>query len=1003
MTIRPFSFKNEFLFVSKPTITTTTDIRKAAPHTNFSSGSSCRLVNQIYDDFIDGSIVWQPDVLWNVCKRALDNSVSQIVDIGCGNGEKLVHYFEAEKFKTVGIDFHNSLVRAKTEFPNRSWLECDLTSSTDLRMLELDLNLKKAVYFVLSDVIEHIDDPRPTLAWVRTLLLLNPANRLFISTPDRLRQGYVKPQASSPNRAHVREWSLAEFEEFIVAAGFELVEAGHTRCNQFDQNNSSLIVETSCSNSYYEKFLSAQFNVKAGCQPRHLIITKEYAGFHSTGGIGTFVAEQRATLAVGSSLCLFAGHSRAEDRQKLVDLDLIQLEKLTADEAQQTTPLEDLVLDAVWHLLFYFESISTIHYADYQGIGVRVAQAKASGVLPRQLSLAVYCHGATHYLENANQTWFGKSHSGVAEKEKLSIELADKVIYPTHFLKLLYDQHGIEVNERNSCIYRYPYALAEKNQIADLRIDTIVFYGKQNAMKGFDLFLESLRAVKTETLRNFGIGRVVVIGPSESRSEYASGLMAELGQTIKFETFEKLGRDEAQFKVSELSDSSLFVLPYLGDNHPYALLDIAFANGLTTMLSAGGVPEMFPYQFREILTCKPTADSLAALIIKLLTLPTDALNQLRLSFVESMREIQKGINERYKELMVDFELSNKPNAVVINRTISVIVPVFNTELRMISDLIVGLNAQIFKPIEVIFVDDCSDESYVLALKKLVSEQLDLNYRFISHATNLGLAAARNTGLHAATSDFIATIDSDDVPLARFLKEGVTALQLNPSSIAAVAYLKAFNDGEDFNEQSVNVYTYRPIGDGVIAAQLDNQLGHANACFHRADLIHIGGWDQSSRAMWEDWAVYLKIVSKGFKISIIPKVQCLYRVRANSMVRTYGKWEAMRRLASNTFGLSKFETYRLQSFMRSFDAKNFELELRRQEQRLQHQLIEANEREAQLVSERDRILGAFHTVQSRRSVVLVNAITRIFSKIPFLKALVLFLLDLLFGVWRRLKN
>jgi len=68
-------------------------------------------------------------------------------------------------------------------------------------------------------------------------------------------------------------------------------------------------------------------------------------------------------------------------------------------------------------------------------------------------------------------------------------------------------------------------------------------------------------------------------------------------------------------------------------------------------------------------------------------------------------------------------------------------------------------------------------------------------------------------------------------------------------------------------------------------------------------------------MWEDWALFLKLASSGHKIGIIPQVDCLYRVRKQSMLRTYKVWPAMRRLARNTAGLSRFEGFRLQAFMR----------------------------------------------------------------------------------------
>lgn len=196
---------------------------------------------------------------------------------------------------------------------------------------------------------------------------------------------------------------------------------------------------------------------------------------------------------------------------------------------------------------------------------------------------------------------------------------------------------------------------------------------------------------------------------------------------------------------------------------------------------------------------------------------------------------------------------------------------------------------------------------------------------IRHAENKGLAAARNTALAAATTEYVINVDSDDVPLNDFVRDISRALASCDDVIAATPYLAAFDDEDDFNRLRKGGYVYRPLGDGVIASQVDNNLGHANSGFKRAPLLLFGGWDESSKSMWEDWALYLKITSSGKKIAVVPKAGCLYRVRASSMLRTYSTWPAMRRLARNMEGLPRFENFRLQSMMRYQHAQGVELE------------------------------------------------------------------------------
>ena len=98
-------------------------------------------------------------------------------------------------------------------------------------------------------------------------------------------------------------------------------------------------------------------------------------------------------------------------------------------------------------------------------------------------------------------------------------------------------------------------------------------------------------------------------------------------------------------------------------------------------------------------------------------------------------------------------------------TFSVIVPVFNVApyLRMCLDSICAAAKRAFgndvaKAMEIICVDDGSTDGGADILDDYREQ-----YRFIRviHQENIGLGAARNTGLEAAKGDWILFIDSDD--------------------------------------------------------------------------------------------------------------------------------------------------------------------------------------------------------------------------------------------------
>lgn len=932
------------------------DVRLVTPEQNFGCGGAAREINALYEDVLHSHVIWQPDVYAEACAVAEKFGIKRIVDVGCGNGEKLVHYFPMSQFQTVGLDFHGSLVLAKNTYPEGNWVECDLNSSRDLARVFNEMDPDEPVLLILSDVIEHQPDPRLLLSQLRTVLLRNVANRLVMSTPDRALLGYESYGTYPENRAHVREWTHDELVSFCQAAGFQVERSGRTRANQFDEKYCTIYVQLCCESSQYVEFLRGAGLLHGTTLPRHLLLTAEYAGLCSTGGIGTFVAEQRLTYGVDNTICLFIGQQFEFDTELFQRLQLIRPQVLV-DEIDLSLPAEDLAFKAALQLLFYFPNISKIEYADYQGLGCRIAQAKCASLLPPTVQVIVHCHGATHYLENANETWYGSSHFNAAEREKISIESADKVVFPTVFLRDLYRESGIEIAEEKVMLLRYPYHFEPVEIKKTEQADTIVFFGKRSTMKGYSLFLAALAEDDGQLLK-LGIQRIVLIGPQVAETQEDIARLSKLRSHFVVLEFTSYGRSDAIDQLRSYASNAFCIMPYLGDNHPYALLDVTFAGVLPLMLRAGGVTELFAEPFDRVLLADPTETALLTAMKTLAKLSKDERQRLRVNFLANMLSTQAGINDAVREFG-ETAVQTLIQPPVGKATI--IVPVFNTDLRFISDLVFGLNNQSLPASEVIFINDASQVGYARDLEELLQQELNLPYRIISHPVNKGLAGARNTGLNAANTEYVINVDSDDIPLNDFVRNIVCRLDAEPRCAAAVPYLKAFDEETDFNKQLFGGYVYRPLGDGVIASQLDNNLGHANSGYRTSVLREFGGWDESEKSMWEDWALFLKLASTGHRIGIIPQVACLYRVRKQSMLRTYKAWPAMRRLARNMGGLSRFESFRLQAVMRHG---------REEESALRLELIRLREQVLSMHSELTRVCAehAVLTQELNRSSV-----------------------------------
>ncbi len=91
--------------------------------------------------------------------------------------------------------------------------------------------------------------------------------------------------------------------------------------------------------------------------------------------------------------------------------------------------------------------------------------------------------------------------------------------------------------------------------------------------------------------------------------------------------------------------------------------------------------------------------------------------------------------------------------------ISIVIPVYNIEL-WIGRAINSVISQCYNNIELIIVDDCSEDNSMPIIKELL---VDVNFpvKYINHTQNSGLSAARNSGIEAATGDYIFFLDGDD--------------------------------------------------------------------------------------------------------------------------------------------------------------------------------------------------------------------------------------------------
>ena len=93
-----------------------------------------------------------------------------------------------------------------------------------------------------------------------------------------------------------------------------------------------------------------------------------------------------------------------------------------------------------------------------------------------------------------------------------------------------------------------------------------------------------------------------------------------------------------------------------------------------------------------------------------------------------------------------------------NDLVTVVIPVYNSK-NTVAKAVASIQAQTYKELEIILVNDGSTDESLEICNKLASE----DPRIIVHSQeNGGLSAARNKGISLATGKWITFVDSDDV-------------------------------------------------------------------------------------------------------------------------------------------------------------------------------------------------------------------------------------------------
>lgn len=175
--------------------------------------------------------------------------------------------------------------------------------------------------------------------------------------------------------------------------------------------------------------------------------------------------------------------------------------------------------------------------------------------------------------------------------------------------------------------------------------------------------------------------------------------------------------------------------------------------------------------------------------------------------------------------------------------------------------------------EIIVCDDGSTDELDRALSPYLNQ-----ITFLRQA-NAGVSAARNAAVRAASSDFVALLDPDDLYSLDRMRAIAELATARPDLDVITTDVLAEVDGRPVGRQSEQ-HPF-PLDAGAQRAEILRHSYLSCPAIRRERLLAVGGFDETLR-IGEDWDCWIKLVLDGCLVGLIDEPLYHYRLGHGSL-------------------------------------------------------------------------------------------------------------------------
>ena len=224
--------------------------------------------------------------------------------------------------------------------------------------------------------------------------------------------------------------------------------------------------------------------------------------------------------------------------------------------------------------------------------------------------------------------------------------------------------------------------------------------------------------------------------------------------------------------------------------------------------------------------------------------------------------------------------------------VNVIIPTFNRENKVGRAISSVLN-QTFKDFKIIVVDDGSTDG-----TKDVVSRFGWRVTYLALSSNLGVSAARNTGIKKSKAPFIAFLDSDDYWLPEKLAVQTDFFETNPNAMVCQTQEIWIRKGRQVTPQKKHIKKTGDIFEPSLKLCL---VSPSSVMIKRSLLKKVGLFDENLPAC-EDYDLWLRIACR----------YQIYLIEQHLTVKTGGHQD---QLSSRYNGMDRFRIKALEKLLK----------------------------------------------------------------------------------------